>query len=763
MAMPFIGKTFTFTQPDGTKIQVRGWGDQHYAVFETMDGYTVVKNPSTGFYEVAQLSNDATRLEPAPGPRGNLDGGRAGVPAGLRINREAARARGIEGAQRMGGRRCDQRREQRKMLARAARALGGPLSAPPQRATVGDFVGLCLLIDFSDEPGTISRNEVENFCNQPGYTGFGNSGSVSDYFRDNSIGRCRYTNIVADYYRAQHPKTYYTDPTIPQGVRARELIVEALTDLKAQGFDFTPLTADSGGFVYAMNVYYAGEVVNNWAEGLWPHAWHLATPVLLAPGKSAYDYQFTDMSQQLSLGTFCHENGHMLCDYPDLYDYGSESSGVGAYCLMCAGGNINEKNPANISAYLKRLSGWARNVTAIQHNQQIDLASGQNDFAIFAKNNGEYFIVENRRKNGRDASLPDEGLAIWHVDEDGDNSNEQMTPSQHYELSLKQADGNFHLERSPHHYGDATDLYGEANTRFADSTSPNSKWWDGMMSNLDIFEISAPGEVVRFRTRLFEDGGGQQTIRRESAPSRAIPDNTAGGVTDTLTIDQDAVIASVKATLDITHNYRGDLRVTLQAPWGDEIRLHERNQGAGADNIKETFDESNLQALATLHGHNARGEWRLWVQDLAAADVGTLNRWALEFTTAGQSQAQVVLEEAPGTHIPDNNPAGIRRNLTTAATGNIGSVEVSIDISHTYVGDLRISLRSPAGTEVILHDQTGGSADNLIKTYTNATTAALGNLAGQPINGTWRLNVSDRAGQDIGKLNQWRLVISRAP
>jgi subtilisin-like proprotein convertase family protein len=201
----------------------------------------------------------------------------------------------------------------------------------------------------------------------------------------------------------------------------------------------------------------------------------------------------------------------------------------------------------------------------------------------------------------------------------------------------------------------------------------------------------------------------------------------------------------------------------FNGPWGDEIRLHERNQGGDADDIKETFDESNLQALATLHGHNARGDWRLWVQDLAAADVGTLNRWALEFITAGQSQAQVVLEEAPGTHIPDNNPVGIQRKLTTTATGKIGSVEVSVDISHTYVGDLRISLSSPAGMEVILHDQAGGSAENLVTTYTNATTAALGNLAGQPINGSWRLNVSDRAGQDIGKLNRWRLVINRAP
>jgi hypothetical protein len=187
--------------------------------------------------------------------------------------------------------------------------------------------------------------------------------------------------------------------------------------------------------------------VNNWAKGLWPHAHHLDAPVLLAPGRSAFDYQFTAMGAELTLGTFCHENGHMLCDYPDLYDYGSESSGIGAYCLMCAGGNLSPKNPIPISAYLKRLSGWAHNVTALTHGAQVTLAAGSNDFAMYARSGREYFLIENRRKAGRDTALPDEGLAIWHIDEDGDNSSEQMTADSHYECSLEQADGQFDLER----------------------------------------------------------------------------------------------------------------------------------------------------------------------------------------------------------------------------------------------------------------------------------------------------------------------------
>ena len=764
MSSPFLGKIFTFTQPDGTKIKVCGWGDQHYAVFETLDGYTLVKNPATGFYEIAQVSTDGTMLEPAPGPTGNLDGTRTGVEPGLRISRDAARARGMQGALRMDSRRCYERRKRRKHLARAARTLGGPIMAPPERGTIGDFVGLCLLIDFSDDPGTIPPDEVERFCNQRGYSGFGNNGSVYDYFYDNSIGRCRYTNIVTDYYRARHPKSYYTDPNIEQGIRARQLIVEALTHLKATNFDFTPLTADSEGYVYAMNVYYAGAVTNNWAEGLWPHSWNLATPVLLAPAKSAFDYQFTDMSEELTLGTFCHENGHMLCDYPDLYDYGNESSGTGAYCLMCTGGNISDKNPTNISAYLKRLSGWANSVTQIQHNQDIALQAGGNDFAMFAKDSGEYFIVENRMKSGRDESLPDEGLAIWHVDEDGNNNNEQMTPSQHYELSLEQADGEFHLETSRNHYGDATDLFGQANKRFADSTVPGSKWWDGAASNLDIYDITGPGDTVSFKARLFQDvdGSGSLTIQGESSPNLNIPDNQAGGVSDSIVINQDATIADVKVTLNISHTYRGDLNITLLTPWGDAIVLHQRHQGGSLDDIQRTIDESDVQALATLQGHNCQGVWRLLVEDLAPVDTGTLNYWALEFTATQQPQGPVVLEEAPGTHIPDNDPTGIRRIVSTHAPGQIGSVEVSVDISHSWIGDLRMSIRSPEGTEVVLHNRTGRNADDIIKTYTASTTPLLASLIGQSIQGEWQLLLSDHAGQDIGKLNNWKILIQPA-
>ena len=53
-----------------------------------------------------------------------------------------------------------------------------------------------------------------------------------------------------------------------------------------------------------------------------------------------------------------------------------------------------------------------------------------------------------------------------------------------------------------------------------------------------------------------------------SSPGSSIPDRHPGGVTDTIALGPNATINGVKVTLDIAHTYRGDLRVTLLAPWG---------------------------------------------------------------------------------------------------------------------------------------------------------------------------------------------------
>lgn len=503
MSTPFFDEEFTFTQPDGSEIVVRGTGNQHSASFETLDGLSVVRDRYTGFFNYGTIAGDGTMLVPA-GPLGaapliaevSLAKGMQSLPTGFEDYDRP------DNGLPPGETRWQQRRRQKLDEALAFKTtvpLDGPMLAPPQRHTVGTFIGLTLLVDFSDHPQSISRSQVEQYCNQPGYSGFGNKGSVFDYFKDVSGEKLLYTNIVAPWYRAQYPRSYYTDRSVRFGQRAQELIREILAHHKANGFDFSMLTTDDLNYVYAVNIFYAGTRDNNWSEGLWPHAHFLSPMVALAPGIVAHDYQITDMTAELSLGTFCHENGHLICDFPDLYDYDGSSNGIGSFCLICAGGSrANAKNPAHVGAYLKYAAGWANSAADAVAGQSVTLASGSNDFLIHRKNNVEYFIIENRQRTDRDAGLPADGLAIWHVDETGNNSQDQGTSNQHYECALIQADGLKQIERRQNQ-GDAGDLFHSGTkSSFTATTNPASNWWNGSTSGLRLTNIGASANAMRF-------------------------------------------------------------------------------------------------------------------------------------------------------------------------------------------------------------------------------------------------------------------------
>jgi subtilisin-like proprotein convertase family protein/subtilisin family serine protease len=249
----------------------------------------------------------------------------------------------------------------------------------------------------------------------------------------------------------------------------------------------------------------------------------------------------------------------------------------------------------------------------------------------------------------------------------------------------------------------------------------------------------------------------QQTFRRASAPELNIPDNAPAGVRDTVNFEAAATLSSIKVTVDITHTFVGDLRLTLLAPSGAAAVLHDRN-GGNAHNIQRVFELASAPALGALAGQSIQGTWTLHVQDLAAADVGRLNRWELEIQ--GSQTALVNLEESPGAQIPDNNPNGIERTLTTAEAGRVSEIEASVDITHTFIGDLEVTLISPAGTSVPLHNRSDGPADNLIKTYNSSTTPGLRALRDQPVQGAWKLKIADREAADVGKLNRWALKIA---
>lgn len=88
-------------------------------------------------------------------------------------------------------------------------------------------------------------------------------------------------------------------------------------------------------------------------------------------------------------------------------------------------------------------------------------------------------------------------------------------------------------------------------------------------------------------------------------------------------------------------------------------------------------------------------------------------------------------------------------------TRAIKTVKVSVDIEHTYIGDLIVRLIPPAATGVgpiVLHNRAGGGTDNLKRSYDAASVSELGQLVGLSPQGEWVMDVNDRAKQDMGRI-----------
>ncbi|MBP8962440.1 MAG: M6 family metalloprotease domain-containing protein, partial [Opitutaceae bacterium] len=426
-AAPF-DRTFAYTQPDGTAIELWGRGDEFHAVFETLDGYTVVFDPAARAYFYAELSADRRELRSSGVAVGR------GAPRGekhLRIDPAEARAQALERhrvwdesvqvSKRWTGVKAQAR-------ARMEAARSGVAYTPPEQPTTGQKVGLCLLVDFSDEEATIPQATIDAMLNGDTFTEFGNVYSVKRYFEEVSDGHLTFTNVVTAYVRAPHPKSYYNDVKKEADGQGQLLLGDILAVLKARP-DYESvilptlgaLDVDGDQNVLAVSLLFAGANSGVWAYGLWEHAWALPEPVELGNGKRIYYYQLSPMGTVPVIGVFCHETAHMLCGFPDLYDYGYESVGVGYWCLMGHGSLLNP--PVEVCAYLKYKAGWASSVITLTRDAALTatVRAGENAFYLYPKNGDpaatEYFILENRQKSGLDAGIPGSGVCIWHVDE----------------------------------------------------------------------------------------------------------------------------------------------------------------------------------------------------------------------------------------------------------------------------------------------------------------------------------------------------------
>ena len=742
-----FNEQLTFKQENGPDVRLVVIGDEHYARYETIDGYTVVYDVDLGLYCYARTINGRFISSGVPM--------NAAPPPDIR--------RHITESENVRQEKFNLRHAMRQPPPQPPTAADTFLTFGPnngllsgRRVSTGRIRGLTVLVEFQDVRTSITRQDVEEMVNGPNFTRNGNFCSARDYFLLVSNNKLDYTNVVVGPVRLSRNQQFYVN---------NSLVPEAMALVVQTGIDLTQFDSQNEGIIDAVNFLYAGQ--SRYEKELWPH-------------NSFREMQFGNMrtnfylltglgnnANDLSIGTFCHENGHLLCRFPDMYDYGNrdgdgvESAGIGSYCLMGAGNHLNNgRTPAPVCSYLRELAGWCDTTIDLSQPGQKQAVHGAYGTLMKYPTDkiNEYFLVENRSKIGLDQHLPSSGLAVYHCDTNGSNEFQEGSSTRHYQCALLQADGRLDLERNLNR-GDGGDLYSAiSGTALSDATSPSSRQWDNVDSRLVLSSISAPGPTITFN--VGREGPVGQVAIGQASPNLPIPDNNPAGVASTIALNQAGFARRIKTGVGITHTYIGDLEVELVSPSGQRALIHNR-QGGGQDNLLQTFDSAANPALAALTGRPATGNWELRVRDLEGQDIGRLDRWNIEIEVDGTGNQVERHEVEPNLNIPDANPIGVSSALTFANQGTTRQVKVNVQIEHTFIGDLRVELSSPTGRLAVLHAQSGGDADNLsIVLDSNTPSSPLLPLVGQPVQGNWMLRVVDLAGQDTGKLKKWSLELT---
>lgn len=145
------------------------------------------------------------------------------------------------------------------------------------------------------------------------------------------------------------------------------------------------------------------------------------------------------------------------------------------------------------------------------------------------------------------------------------------------------------------------------------------------------------------------------------------------------------------------------------------------------------------------------------------------------------ASAQTFTNSTPGAI---NDFQCFNRTITVPTSLFVADLDVPVNITHAYRGDLDITLTSPAGTAVVLTSDNGGGANNLRVVFDDtAATSIVGDNAnhnsnaerrripenplsafnGQNAAGTWTLQICDDAALDTGTFDSYSLVFVAAP
>lgn len=540
-AAPFL---INSTQPDGSVVQIRKVGNEHFNYTLTGEDSVLVVRDSAGYWNYADEHGKKT------GMRVHAKSKRGAKEKNFLKKRNSRQI-----LEKFREKRLKQLREQQADTSLSPMMLQSSSTSPqmanewggwgwggwtqpedpvqntnwPKQPTLntvqkeGDVRGLVILVQFSDVKFNRSNAQEEylNFLNQEGYSNYNMSGSVRDFFIGNSNGKYRPTFDVAGPITLKGTRDSYGALVDSRNMAtgAVKAVSEAMDSLVARNVDFTPYDSDGDRVVDFVYMIYAGvgSADTDVQSAIWPHSYNVSKRLTrnmsmnryaCSPEIDGQAYMYRKSTDALNgIGTFCHEFSHVL-GLMDHYDVNVNNSKTrtrytpGPWDLMDAGSYNCPQNrfyttscsPANMSAFEKFSLGWLepRRLEVSDTTVVLKAVQENDGLVLTSDNDNEYYFVEFRQNTGFDKGLPNKGMLVWHINYDRYSwMYNEINVSDPMHVDLIEADGR----------ADAYTVAADAFPTSRVNSFNGFKTWAGDSLGLEIYDIKIVDDHAEFKTR----------------------------------------------------------------------------------------------------------------------------------------------------------------------------------------------------------------------------------------------------------------------
>ncbi len=465
--------------------------------------------------------------------------------------------------------------------------------APPAgpRDLRGTFRTVVVAATYADRTPAFQPAQYDSLFFGAG--GFRGGYSLRSYFEELSGGRFRIAGDVTDWVPLPQSWAYYINDFAGGRGRWKDYVRDALAradetvdwrQYDNDGPDGVPDSGDDDGFVdlvvflhpLADGVCRRDELAGPVATG-----YYLGAPGALgsafttrrigANGRAIEvdDFVLTagldcdDVAAIATINIPAHELGHAL-GLPDLNDLDRSSMGVGVWDLMGYGLYAGRGRPAALGAWCRWQLGWGSVVNVVESGAFVlpPAVSGRTALRVKIPGTREYYLVENRRREGIDAALPGAGLIVWHIDAD---SMARYAPL--YRGTENDTHPGIAVVRQAPGYGTGADPFPGlgGNATLGAATLPSAATFRGLFAGVVLDSMgAAPGGAA----------GDMRVVVRYTAPV-ALQDVVLGGelVVGHLTGQGGRLTPEQEQSLDGLGNRNGALDIGDVAAWLDRRPL----------------------------------------------------------------------------------------------------------------------------------------------------------------------------------------------